>query len=219
MGAKCSFARLDPEVIGFVLSAAQAAIASRGRFDIVLAGGTTPRDIYQTLRAEKSDWAHWHIWYGDERCLPAVHPERNSKMAQDVWLSHVTIPAAQIHPMPTELGAKAAVAAYNQALQGVGDFDLVLLGIGEDGHTASLFPGHAWEGTTPTIAVSNAPKPPSDRVSLSASRLSQSRQVLIIVTGSNKRKAVQKWRSGVSLPVAAIAPKPGVDVYLDVAAT
>ena len=207
-------AALRDAAISTVLDAAKAAIAVRGHFDLVLAGGTTPRDIYQALRTTQADWAHWHIWYGDERCLPADDPERNSKMAQEVWLNHVAIPADHIHPMHTELGAQAAVASYNQALSGVGDFDLVLLGIGEDGHTASLFPGHDWEGNTPTIAVSNAPKPPSDRVSLSASRLSQARQVLFIVTGSNKREAVQQWRSEEPLPVAAIAPKAGVDVFL-----
>ncbi|MFM9912427.1 MAG: 6-phosphogluconolactonase [Methylophilaceae bacterium] len=207
-------AALRDAAIKAVLDAASIAIAARGRFDVVLAGGTTPRDIYHVLRSAQTDWACWHIWYGDERCLPADDSERNSKMAQDVWLNHVAIPVAQIHPMPTELGAQAAVASYNQALSGVGDFDLVLLGIGEDGHTASLFPGHAWEGNTPTIAVSNAPKPPSDRVSLTASRLSQARQVLFIVTGSNKREAVQQWRSGAALPVAAIAPQAGVDVFL-----
>jgi len=211
-------AELRDAAISAVLDSANVAIAARGRFDLVLAGGTTPRDIYQALRNAQADWPHWHIWYGDERCLPDDDVERNSKMAQEVWLNHVPIPDKQIHTMLTELGAKAAVADYNQALSAVDDFDLVLLGMGEDGHTASLFPGSAWEDTTPTIAVNNAPKPPSERVSLSASRLSQARQVLFIVTGSNKRDAVQQWRSGVVLPVTAVNPKLGVDVFVDVAA-
>lgn len=212
-------AELRDAAINALLDSANVAIAVRGRFDLVLAGGTTPREIYHALCSKKADWEHWHIWYGDERCLPADNPERNSKMAQDVWLNHVPIPNQQTHSMLTELGAKAAVTNYNQLLNGVGDFDLVLLGMGEDGHTASLFPGHVWEDAAPTIAVSNAPKPPADRVSLSASRLSQARQVLFIVTGSNKRDAVQQWRNGAVLPVTAITPKAGVDVFADEAAT
>ncbi|MCE9632702.1 MAG: 6-phosphogluconolactonase [Methylophilales bacterium] len=211
-------AELRDAAINVVLDAANTAVAARGRFDVVLAGGTTPRDIYQALRNAQADWPRWHIWYGDERCLPADDDERNSKMAQEVWLNHVHIPDKQIHTMLTERGTKAAVADYNQALSDVDDFDLVLLGMGEDGHTASLFPGHAWGDAAPAIAVSNAPKPPADRVSLSALRLSQARQVLFIVTGSNKRDAVQQWRNGFALPVTAIDPKKGVDVFVDAAA-
>lgn len=214
-------AELRDAAITVLIDAANRAVTARGRFDLVLAGGSTPRDIYRALREAKADWAHWHIWYGDERCLPADDPERNSQMAQQAWLNHVSIPPNQIHTMPTELGAKAAVERYNQALQGVGDFDLVLLGMGEDGHTASLFPSHAWESqpAQPAIPVANAPKPPPDRVSLSASRLSLARQVLFIVTGAGKRDAVEKWRGGIALPVAAIVPKAGVDVFVDIAAT
>lgn len=215
-----STTELRDAAVKAILEAADRAIAERGRFDIVLAGGTTPREIYEQLRTADSAWAHWHVWYGDERCLPADDVERNSVMATKALLSHVPIPAQQVYTMSTELGAPTAAAGYSAKLSNVGPFDLVLLGMGEDGHTASLFPGHRWDTVpaTPAIAVANSPKPPSDRVSLSADRLSNARQVIFIVTGAGKRDAVKQWRNGENLPVRAIAPKTGVDIYLDAAA-
>jgi 6-phosphogluconolactonase len=97
----------------------------------------------------------------------------------------------------------------------LGEFDLVLLGLGEDGHTASLFPGDSWDNGEAAIAVSNAPKPPSDRVSLTASRLSRSRQVIFIVTGASKKLAIGGWKRGVPLPAAAITSKGSLDVFMD----
>jgi len=213
-------AELRDAAVTAILETANKAIAERGRFDIVLAGGTTPREIYEQLRGAQSDWQHWHVWFGDERCLPADDPERNSVMASQALLSHVPIPAEQVYTIPTELGASVAAAGYNNKLSGIGPFDMVLLGMGEDGHTASLFPGHAWdhEPLAAAIPVSNSPKPPSDRVSLSADRLSNAHQVIFIVTGAGKRDAVKQWRGNVKLPVKAITPKSGVDIYLDAAA-
>lgn len=210
-------AELRSAAVTFILNSANTAIAARQRFDIVLAGGSTPKSIYEALKTADTDWSKWHVWYGDERCLPPEHAERNSKMANDVWLSHVSIPATQIHHMPTELGSAEAAQRYSQSLAGLGEFDLVLLGLGEDAHTASLFPGHTWESQPPmpAIPVANAPKPPSDRVSLSASRLSLARQVLFIVTGVGKREAVTQWKRGDVLPVQVITPVSGVDIYID----
>jgi len=200
-----------------ILKSAEAAIAARDRYTIVLAGGTTPKEIYQRLRSADTDWSKWHVFYGDERCLPVDHADRNSRMADESWLQHVAIPAGQIHAMPAELGPDAAAQQYSQTLAEVGTFDCVLLGMGEDAHTASLFPGQTWEDAhnAPAIAVRNSPKPPSDRVSLSASRLSGARQVMFFVTGAGKRDAMGAWRSGETVPVAAIRPAAGVDVYID----
>ncbi len=201
-----------------ILLAAQQAIARAGAFHLVLAGGSTPRRIYQALGGSAADWAHWHVWFGDERCLPAQDPQRNSRMAADAWLDRVPIPAAQVHPMAAELGAVNAANAYAQILAGLGDFDLVLLGLGEDGHTASLFPHHDWgaaENAPDVLAVCDAPKPPAARVSLSARRLAAARQVLFLVSGAGKRAAVQDWQAGAAIPAAAIAPGGGVDVLLD----
>jgi 6-phosphogluconolactonase len=203
-----------------ILRAAQQAIARSGAFHIVLAGGSTPRRIYSALRRSDADWSRWHIWFGDERCLPPVAADRNSRMAADAWLDHVPIPPAQVHAIPAELGATAAAAAYARTLAGRDDFDLVLLGLGEDGHTASLFPGHDMGATTAApdaLAVFDAPKPPPERVSLSARRLSATRELLFLVSGEGKRQAVADWRAGVAIPAAAIAPAGGVDILLDFA--
>jgi 6-phosphogluconolactonase len=214
-----SDAALCKSVLDIIVETAAQAIALRGRFDIVLAGGTTPRKIYQDLKTVQTDWARWHIWYGDERCLPPDDAERNSKMAYDTLLRFVAIPTRQIHPIPAELGAAIAANNYNRQLGMMGEFDLVLLGLGEDGHTASLFPGDTWDNGEATIAVSNAPKPPSDRVSLTASRLSRSRQVIFIVTGAGKQQAIGAWRRGTPLPASAITSKGPLDVFMDLAAS
>ena len=201
-----------------ILLAAQRAIARGGAFHIVLAGGGTPRRIYSALSQSAADWSRWHVWFGDERCLPADAAERNSRMAADAWLVRVPIPPAQVHAIPAELGATAAAAAYARTLAGRDDFDLVLLGLGEDGHTASLFPGQDW-GTTnaapDVLAVFDAPKPPPERVSLSAHRLSATRELVFLVSGAGKRQAVADWRAGADIPAAAIAPAGGVDILLD----
>jgi 6-phosphogluconolactonase len=201
-----------------ILDAAASAIEQRGAFAICLAGGNTPRGVYAMLVDASADWPRWHIYFGDERCAPREDPERNSRMAREAWLDRIPIPAANVHEIPAERGATQAAASYSRALHGVGDFDLVLLGLGEDGHTASLFPGHEWgdaPGAPDAIAVFDAPKPPPERVSLSASRLSRSREVLFLVTGESKRDAVAKWRAGANIPARAIRPAAGVDVLVE----
>jgi 6-phosphogluconolactonase len=209
---------LRTAALDLIVQTAAQAIAQRGRFDIVLAGGTTPRAIYEELRNVQTDWARWYVWYGDERCLPPTDAERNSKMAYDAWIRHVAIPPRQHHVIATEMGAARAAANYNLQLGMLGDFDLVLLGLGEDGHTASLFPDSSWDNGEAAIAVSDAPKPPADRVSLTASRLSRARQVLFIATGAGKKAAVHAWRRGTPLPASAITSKGALDVFLDQAA-
>jgi len=213
-----SVSGLEQAAAQAILDAARRAIADRGAFHVVLAGGGTPRNVYKLLREENATWTAWHIYFSDERCLPPEHAERNSVMAQQAWLNHVAIPRHQIHIIPAELGAQTAADRYTRDLADVDEFDLVLLGLGEDGHTASLFPGLGWTGATAAaLPVHDAPKPPPDRVSLSAQRLSSAREAVFLVSGQSKRRAVNSWRSGMPIPAAAITPKNGVDVYLDAA--
>lgn len=210
-------AALQAAACHYILAAAARARDRSGRFLVVLAGGRTPRGAYRMLREAAADWRSWHVYFGDERCVPADAAERISRQSADDWLDHVPIPRDQIHVIPAEQGAARAAAAYNDTLRGVGDFDLVLLGLGEDGHTASLFPGRAWN-TVPTadvLAVFDAPKRPSERVSLSAARLSRARAVLFLVEGESKRAAVARWRAGDALPVRAIRPVAGADVLIE----
>lgn len=196
-----------------ILAAATEAIAKHGSFLVVLAGGSTPKSVYQLLRKQQADWSKWHIFHNDDRCLPVDHLERNSKMARDAWLSHVAIPANQIHDIPTELGNVEGAKAYAKTLADVRTFDLVILGLGEDGHTASLFPNQAVDNSADVVPVFNAPKPPADRVTMSQNRLNNTHEVMFLVTGAGKQEAVDNWRNGIAIPATLIAPANGVDVY------
>ncbi|HQW19880.1 MAG TPA: 6-phosphogluconolactonase [Rhodocyclaceae bacterium] len=203
-----------------ILDCASQAIHERGKFHLVLAGGNTPRGVYAGLRMANTDWSAWHIYFTDERCLPPADAARNSRMAGEAWLDHVPIPIIQLHVIPAELGANKAASAYVETLRTIGEFDLVLLGIGEDGHTASLFPGHDWDSSPQSpdaLAVFDAPKPPPERVSLSAARLSRTRRAIFLVSGESKRGAITDWRDGKNIPARAVTPAAGVDVLVDAA--
>jgi 6-phosphogluconolactonase len=213
----------DPQVLAAVvcariLESARNAISRHGVFRIVLAGGSTPAAVYRQLAATASDWSCWQIYFGDERCLPADHPERNSVMAAGNWLAQVPLPRANIHPIEAELGATAAATAYTAVVRAAQPFDLVLLGMGEDGHTASLFPGQQHAAGELVHAVHDAPKPPPDRVSLGVAALNAAAAVLVLVSGPGKHAAVQRWKQGEDLPVARMHARAGVDVYIDNAA-
>lgn len=197
------------------LMSAEAAITERGAFRILLAGGRTPLAMYRLLSETAADWSRWHIYFGDERCLPPDDEDRNSRAAARAWLDQVPIPAENIHPIPAELGAEAAAIAYAPLIRSALPFDLVILGMGEDGHTASLFPGKVHSQGKLTHAIHDAPKPPPDRVSLSTEALSSAREILILVTGSAKRDAVSAWKAGEPLPVATVGADVAVDVLID----
>lgn len=203
-----------------ILAAARQAIAARGVFHLVLAGGRTPEAVYRRLGEADFDGARWHLWWGDERCLPPFDAQRNSQMAERAWLHAGQIPEDNRHPIPAELGAEAGAQRYAELLPAT-PFDLTLLGLGEDGHTASLFPGHEI-GCAPhapaVLAVHDAPKPPAERVSLSCARLSYSRQVLFLVCGADKRPALAAWHAGEPLPAARIGALQAVHGLADRAA-
>jgi len=181
---------------------ARECIAQRGVFHWALAGGTTPKQCYELLRNAAIDWSKVHVWFGDERCLPVGDAERNDVMADEALLNHVAIPVHQIHRIDAELGAERASDLYADALANIDVLDLVLLGIGEDGHTASLFPNNP-ALTNPNLAVPvfNSPKPPSDRVSMGYKALKDARKRVVLVTGESKRDAFEKICAGVALPV------------------
>jgi 6-phosphogluconolactonase len=133
-------------------------------------------------------------------------------MARELFLDRVRIPHEQIHSIPAELGPDEGALSYCAALKGIGLFDLVLLGLGEDGHTASLFPGHALGAEHD---VHSAPKPPAERVSLSAARLASSTGVFVLVAGKSKRNAIRVLRAGEATVLNAIRPPNGIDVFAD----
>lgn len=199
-----------------IVALAAQAISERGAFRIALAGGNTPRRCYELLRGQAVDWPRVHVYYGDERCLPRGDPERNDNMAQKALLDHVAVAADHVHAIPAELGAQAATAEYAKLLEPAVPLDVVLLGMGEDGHTASLFPGNpATEQSGAVVAVFNAPKPPPERVSLGMQTLNTAREKIFLVAGEGKREALGKIARGAALPAARIA---GAEWHADRAA-
>ena len=185
-------------------SSAQA-IAARGVFHLALAGGETPRRCYEKLRALTIDWAYVQIYFGDERCLPKGDAQRNDTMVRDTLLEHIDIPPGNIHTITAELGARKAAARYAALLEQVAPLDLVLLGMGEDGHTASLFPANpATDSAAAAVPVFSAPKPPAERVSLGMSTINAARQKIFLVAGTAKRGALRRISSGAVLPAARI---------------
>ncbi|MDP2144337.1 MAG: 6-phosphogluconolactonase [Gallionella sp.] len=191
------------------------AIAARGVFRIALAGGETPRRCYEQLRLLPLDWTRVQVYFGDERCLPIGDAQRNDSMARETLLDRVAIPPANVHGIPAELGATAAATNY-AAMLGSVPLDLALLGMGEDGHTASLFPGNpATASRDAVVAVFGAPKPPPERVSLGMATLNASRHKLFLVAGAGKRAALERIGQGEPLPAAGVAD---AEWYLDRAA-
>ena len=125
-----------------ILETAESSIKKKGSFHFITAGGTTPNRCYDLLSDADADWSKWHIYMGDGRVLPFTHPERNSQALLIHWLKHNDVPVKQINFMNTEAGIEKSAKAYAKLIAGIDTFDLCLLGMGEDGHTASLFPGH-----------------------------------------------------------------------------
>jgi 6-phosphogluconolactonase len=173
----------------------QSAIAERGECSLVLAGGSTPKPLYETLAQESLPWAKLHIFWGDERYVPLDHPDSNAAMAKAVWLDKVGIPTEQIHLMPTHHDDPAdAAREYEQTLkQAFGTeqptFDVVLLGMGDDGHTLSLFPHTAAVNVSDRL-VTIGQKGDDPRVTLTAPLVNQSRCVIFLVSGENKQTAL-----------------------------
>jgi len=187
-----------------VRAACLEAVAERGLFHWVLAGGTSPRRCYALLRSADLPWDRVHCWFGDERLLPQGDADRNETMAREALLDGVAIPATQIHPI---VGDDPVVAAADYAAEmvQVTRFDLILLGMGEDGHTASLFPDNtALEMTELAVPVFNSPKPPPLRVSMGYAALNNHRRCLILAAGAGKREPLRRIQQGENLPVARV---------------
>ena len=203
---------LDCNAAQFIIERAKIAIREKGSFSLVLSGGTTPVNVYKLLANEQADFEKWHIYFGDERCFPLNHLERNSNVAESTWLSKVNILKSNIFIIPAELGNAEGALAYEKILDKNKPFDLVMLGLGDDGHIASLFPTHQWDNSKQVISVSNAPKSPSDRISLTPSRLSNTEEVLFLISGKNKVNAFKQWKDGVDLPANLISAKNKISI-------
>ncbi len=188
-----------------VVTACAQAIAERGVFHWVLAGGSTPELCYRLLRNADMDWSKVHVWFGDERALPKGDTDRNETMARNALLDFVAIPDTNIHSIDFSNGTQAAASSYVQEIEGIDSFDLVMLGMGEDGHTASLFPNHdTLQSNELAVAEFDSPKPPSERVSMSFKALNNHKACYILATGASKKDILQDITNGTDLPVTHI---------------
>ena len=192
---------------------AQSAVAARGRFTVALSGGSTPRGLFQDLAATKRDalpWDKMYFFWGDERHVPPDHPESNYGMAQESLLSKVPVPAANIFRIPAEdPDASRAAASYEATLRSffqlaagqLPRFDLILLGMGPDGHTASLFPQTKALAEQSHLVVANwVEKFHTDRITLTAPVLNAAREVEFLVAGHDKVEALREVLEGSAAP-------------------
>jgi 6-phosphogluconolactonase len=180
----------------------------RGVAHLALSGGTTPASTYQLLGEELEDWSALEVWFVDERCVAAEDPQSNYKLAAQTLLEGAPIDAARVHRMEGELGPDAGAARYSELIwthvprpdgsgqqgDGLPVLDLAVLGIGPDGHVASLFPG-APALSAPAcevcLGVRDSPKPPPERITLSMGMLRAARRCLLIATGASKADALR----------------------------
>ena len=221
------------------ITLANQAIDERNHFSVALAGGSTPRAMYLLLSEEYTnqiDWARVHVFWGDERCVPPDHKDSNYRMARESLLDHVPIPAENIHRIQAELPAEKAATVYEVVLHSIFEtivrnskdslprtFDLLLLGIGTDGHTASLFPGtpaleekRRWVLPVPHT---EPPPPLITRISLTLPAINAARQVTFIVSGVGKATTLKEIlstnpNSPHALPAARVNPSAGELLWL-----
>lgn len=184
----------------FIAQQIAASIEARGLCHMIVPGGNTPAGCFAALAEKPLPWDKLHCYPGDERCYPMGHRERNDVMIRKHLLSRLAL--IHFHPMPAEQGAEQAALAYRETIESVDAFDIAFLGMGEDGHTASLFPGNAaLQQTTSVVAVHDSPKPPADRVSMSLSTLRRARLRVVLAAGASKAEIMARIRADEPLPV------------------
>ena len=190
----------------FILEKINTCLNTSPRCRIALPGGRTPASCLKLLAKSNLQWDKVDWFLGDERCLPIGDEERNDVMIHKSLFSYASDKAENFHPMKAELGAEKAASDYAKIIDSFDAFDIVILGMGEDGHTASLFPGNNAlnDSSHSVVAVHDAPKPPQDRVSLSLKTLSEAKLRIILAAGSDKKTAIDKVKSGEKLPINCI---------------
>jgi 6-phosphogluconolactonase len=218
------------------LRLAREADARYRAFTVALSGGSTPKGLYARLAQEpyrtEVPWNLIHVFWGDERCVPPDHADSNYKLAYDALLSQVALPETNIHRVPTDTGDCAQAAAdYAQELvtffglegRALPHFDLLLLGVGDDGHTASLFPGQPALDEREALVVASPPgrlPPPVDRVTLTLPVLNAARHVVFLATGAGKREIVARILAGRDaaegdlLPAQRVRPADGALTWI-----
>jgi 6-phosphogluconolactonase len=225
-------AELSREAARRFLTLARDAVADRGRFTVAISGGSTPKDLYGLLAGppfhDEVPWPQVDVFWADERCVPPDHPDSNYRLVAETFLSKVPLPAENVHRMPAEQDDKqAAAAAYTRTLRSVVDageagiprLDLILLGMGEDGHTASLFPGSpALNERTTLVAAPYVDKLGVHRLTLMPPVLNNARNVIFLVAGASKAETLRKVLEGEGrsqeLPARLVRPAAGSLTWL-----
>ncbi len=179
-----------------ILNIAKKSIIEKGFFSIVLTGGQSILGLYQILSEADSSFNKWHVYISDERFLPKDHQGRNDRVINKIWLNNNLIPKKNIHFIQAELGLSKARKEYEDKLDKVGKFDVVLLSIGEDGHISSLFPGHKYTKNQSVVIERNSPKPPKERISISLHRLNNTKNMFKVIIGESKRPIVKRLLEG-----------------------
>lgn len=218
-----------------IVKVANSAIAARNRFVVSVSGGSLPSQLATPrLLQAATDWTRWHVLYSDERFVPLNDAESNHAATLQHFLSHVPIPAANVHTLAYDaaLGVDAAARAYEADLErlycsgqlaaesdGVVEIDLVLLGMGPDGHTASLFPGHALllERERLIAPIADSPKPPPQRITFTFPLINAARNVAFVATGAAKQPALRQIfeHADCQLPAALVKPASPVVWFVD----
>jgi 6-phosphogluconolactonase len=222
------FEALSQSAAELVMEQSKKAIETRGLFSLVLSGGSTPRRTYELLAAERFrtliEWNKVHIFWGDERCVPPDDPRSNERMAREVFLDHVPVPQEQIHPIRCAGSPQQAAQAYESTLRDFfrdrdPSFDTVLLGLGEDGHTASLFPGSpALKENKRWVMAARSGKEDFERVTLTPVIINRAMNIVFLVAGKEKAKILREVTAdaavGDPLPARLICPSGGQLVWL-----
>ncbi len=223
-----------------LLDLGREAIKQRGAFHLVLSGGSTPAGLYQLIgeqHRQDLDWSRVHIYFGDERCVPADHEMSNYRMARELMLSRLPIPSVQVHAISGDLPPALAVGEYRDLLEHqpprddgpLPRFDLILLGMGDDGHIASLFPGSELLYRRKVLVDEvhldhlDARQPGSRRITLTLPVLNHARHLMLLVSGASKaamleritREEGEDKAPHAPLPIQMLQPLGGMEWYLD----
>jgi 6-phosphogluconolactonase len=202
----------DPQAVAeaaadYLYQRIKTCVANKNQCHVVLPGGSTPAHCLELLAQKPLPWKniHWHP--GDERCLPPGHADRNDTMMIERLFSQQPQAIKNFHPIPAELGPQQGAENYTKIISSIHNLDIVVLGMGEDGHTASLFPENAaLNDLRCVVPVFNAPKPPDERVSIGLTTLANATECIVLVTGKAKREALQLVQQGVELPITQARP-------------
>jgi 6-phosphogluconolactonase len=183
-------------------------VAARGICHMVFPGGRSPHLVLKRLRGKNLPWKNLHLYPSDERCVPLCDPERNDRLIDELIFNRVPLPEDNLHRIPAELGPEEGARQFSILLDRTPCFDIALLGMGSDGHTASLFPEQpAMHDRSQAVPVFNSPKPPSSRVSISLNRLAEARNRLVIVLGgADKIRFLNSLKPFRGTPVELVQP-------------